>query len=278
MDVGIFVLVVPEAAPSEGVGDEYYVGTRLDGAGSVRPYCLAALLVRDRNAERLTGPAWVGRLYGPDGVPVTVANAMTLLGPCAYFHGYGAPGEEIATWLKAGAIVRGAAASVTPNLRATELPGRFGAFKYAELHVSLRGQHCLEGSLAACRAAFLDVGAPEWLMLVRGEPEVPELWHYNPYAALDFRVAEPALFADLEREFGAERFRRFWTSQEDVAAAFQSAFGVAPELWMQTWARSYYGEGRRSLRAGVGDWTVTLLLVLAALAVAIGVTARRQVG
>ena len=71
---------------------------------------------------------------------------------------------------------------------------------------------------------------------------MPEFWFRAYYHELDFVLAEPALFADLEREFGAERF------------------------------------ARRSLRAGFGDWPTTVLLLVGALAAAVVTTTRRQVG
>ena len=49
------------------------------------------------------------------------------------------------------------------------------------------------------------------------------------------------LLADLEAEFGADAFLRFWSSTESVEDAFESAFGVEVGEWMTVWVDSVSG-------------------------------------
>ncbi len=49
------------------------------------------------------------------------------------------------------------------------------------------------------------------------------------------------LLADLEAEFGADAFLRFWSSGDAVEDAFESAFGVTVGEWMTVWVDSVSG-------------------------------------
>jgi hypothetical protein len=89
-------------------------------------------------------------------------------------------------------------------------------------------------------------------------------------------VIEPFLFQDLERQFGPERFARFWNSDADVSHAFEAAFDVAPGVWVRGWARSYYVK-QPTVLAGFGHWAATIVTLLASLLAVSGVSRRRQI-
>ena len=84
--------------------------------------------------------------------------------------------------------------------------------------------------------------------------------------------ANEFLLPDLVARFGADRFRSFWKSDQEVPEAFAQAFGMPMEAWVRSEALAYYGP----LDAGAGDlgraaatavgWSVLLLLVTSVLA------------
>ena len=91
-------------------------------------------------------------------------------------------------------------------------------------------------------------------------------WHGN----------EARVVADMRRDLGDERFRRFWTSPEEPAAAFASAAGMPLGKWVFDWSNQIYG------RAGTGkvslvDAIVALSLASVLLALSGYVAIRRRV-
>jgi len=52
----------------------------------------------------------------------------------------------------------------------------------------------------------------------------------SPFGNLD-----DYLLADLEAEFGPDRFQRFWSSELELPEAFEAAFGVGLGEWVITW-------------------------------------------
>jgi hypothetical protein len=106
---------------------------------------------------------------------------------------------------------------------------------------------------------------------------IPELWSMVEFErpGNHFQGIEQLMFTDLEREFGEERFRQFWTSDQDVVAAFQSAFRVSPGVWVQAWASRYYATDLSVLEATIGNWGATVAAVLASL-LAVSMIARRR--
>jgi len=57
-----------------------------------------------------------------------------------------------------------------------------------------------------------------------------------------FGGAERTLLADLEGEFGPDRFQAFWASSGEVTAAFEQVFGVPIEDWLVGWAQAHWGK------------------------------------
>jgi len=267
VDVAV-VVRVDEEGPS-GPLDEYYVGEH-----GGRPYCLVRRQLREPRASALIASGQAG---DETLTPLPGTTRTRLLGPCAFLLRYGPPGDAMARWLREGAFHRAARTEV-PEAYLRESAGLelLGRSSNSAKYVSPRANRCLEGSRQACLDVFLSGRG--------GQPPVPsrvtELWGADPFMAWgqDFALADAALFADLARAFGNERFARFWTSEADPALAFTAAFGVHPGAWVGDWARSYYGEGRRALRAGPGSWAATLLLVGAALSFAVITARRRRVG
>jgi hypothetical protein len=271
-DVGVFVVLDPEGPSSL---EEYYMGERRG-----RPYCLVLRTVRRPDAVHLAGEsdAWLADARTP--LKDSETSAPRTLGPCSFPARYGAPGTGLEAWLRQGAFGRGARERVPSEYLLRERrTAALGRLPYSAHEVSAVGYRCLEGSREACREVFVTGGTRTVPVVTRAGSVLTELWAAQPgtSSGADFGLADPALFADLEREFGPERFRRFWTSELDPVQSFQAAFGVHPADWVGRWARSYYGEGRAALAAGPAHGIATLLFVVAALALAVGITRRRQV-
>jgi hypothetical protein len=84
--------------------------------------------------------------------------------------------------------------------------------------------------------------------------------------------------ADLHRDIGDVRFRRFWTSQASVDSAFRTATGSSMEQWTQRWlknriARPLFGPTPTTAALTLGAAFLGLLLGAVSL-----FATRRQVG
>ncbi len=187
--------------------------------------------------------AWAG----PDS-----ADLPNPLGPCAWHARYGTPGEGISEWLGKGGYRYaedpwGPGAGASYRLEAPELR-RIGVRTLPRL--STDGVACASGSREGCRGALLaatgfeEVGAST---LGIGEDRHPSRslrafrMRSSPWG-MTFGGAGRTVLSDLEAEFGSERFRRFWTSDQDVMEAFEEAFGLPFEDWLLGWARVRWGD------------------------------------
>jgi len=100
---------------------------------------------------------------------------------------------------------------------------------------------------------------------------------YDPAPPPAFTQTATYLLGDLEREYGAERFGRFWRSQDDVAEAFATAFGRPIGDWTAAWVAAHLGTvipGPALPRQA--SFGTVLALLLGALAA--GAWQRRRVG
>ncbi|HEX6307679.1 MAG TPA: hypothetical protein VFZ69_05785 [Longimicrobiales bacterium] len=183
------------------------------------------------------------------------------LGPCAFVAAYGAPGAGIAQWLRNGAFRFGdLAAAQSRDTAPVALP----LWGWLADEPAIRG--CSGGRTELCRTFLLGAGAPDTSGVMFGLP--------MPY---EYRSpARGMLLHDLERQFGPERFARFWTSDADVESAFTAAFAETPVEWVRHWARQRYGAATLGPRlAGVSVLLSVLMLgVLASIAAAVA-TRRR---
>jgi hypothetical protein len=80
---------------------------------------------------------------------------------------------------------------------------------------------------------------------------------------------EPELLLSAVREFGADRFGKFWRSSGSPAAAFESAFGTSLDSWTYAWVVRTYGSiaDRPTIRLRDVVWlalALPLLVVVAA--------------
>jgi hypothetical protein len=222
-------------SPDARTRQETYVGT-LDGA----PYCIQ-LLVRAAPVK----PAQIHVWRGSDG-----ERHSNLARACRLVALHGLPGPAVQAWLRAGALRFAESTTPPPPFRGDDQDrpgnrafGRRDAF-WPETDLGL--ERCMAGERDACadqvltpqRGALLDD-----LSDARVARTLPSALGgvYDPATPPALTQTSTYLLGDLEREYGAERFGRFWRSQDDVAQAFQSAFGVPIADWTAAWVAAHLG-------------------------------------
>ena len=82
---------------------------------------------------------------------------------------------------------------------------------------------------------------------------------------------------DLEAEFGAERFARFWTSDQSVDEAFLGAFGEPMEEWTMRWAQGLMGFHKTGPSIDPLSILLTLVTVITCGGLAVATGTRRTV-
>lgn len=278
MVVGVFLqpasLGQPEGLPGPSIGGVHtYVGVR-DGT----PYCLqvdpvpTAADASDRSLRSRI--EWL-----PE-------NGI---GACRLFARYGMPGDRVLRWLEDGAA-RFALRETTVLERPTyygryiepqlPLPGRiFGLFRPEIVDRSPVVGRCLAGHAEACASAVTSAepmdrfGREDYSYIQAHSP----LTHNARFGgASSFGFADQYFLADMEAAFGPDAFARFWTSDQDVPAAFEAAFEVDLGSWVIDWAQREAGvyDAGPGLRAGTGLASLLTLIGLGGLASFVG-TRRR---
>jgi len=199
--------------------DETYVGTR-DGVN----YCFRVRVSQDdKVAEN------VRYHLGFE------TDWRSPLGLCSIYAAHGMPGGDIARWLESGGVSYGS--SQGPRRRTSSpIRGRTGPFGYIAFQTrdGLMDDKCLAGLADACASLFVDpvANSPLLAPMVAIAQRSPAL-SIGDYYPLTGEAGY--LLADLEEEFGAERFQAFWTSEAPVDEAFESAFGAPVGQWMVSW-------------------------------------------
>lgn len=257
--------------PDARTRQETYVGT-LDGA----PYCIQ-LLVQPAPVK----PAQLHTWRGSDG-----ERHSNLARACRLVALHGLPGPAVEAWLRAGALRFAESTTPPPPFRGKdeERPGNqaFGRRDAFWSDTDLGLQRCMAGERDACadqvlsprRDALLDDLSDA--RVARTLPSaLGAVYDLAPPPA--FTQTATYLLGDLEREYGAERFGRFWRSRDDVAEAFATAFGRPIGDWTAAWVATHLGTvipGPALPRQA--SFGTVLALLLGALAA--GAWQRRRVG
>jgi hypothetical protein len=209
-----------------------------------------------------------------------------VLGACAFYEAFGAPGPGIDRWLRSGGWRFGLAGTVPARQewRAfvdSALLSPWSAWLEGDFRRQFppKGYRCLTGDAQMCTSIVLDAGADAGLTLHTRVFENGVLDFRGSFADrwVDGNLGWPQqwMFADLIRSLGEERFRRFWTSDKAPGEAFADAFGQDIGEWTVQWARDVYGVRGRSPTVSASSALVAVLVILLALGSAIA-TARRQ--
>jgi hypothetical protein len=234
----------------EGVWRRLYFSGNVNG----RPYCVVAI------------PTFGKGLKAHEAGMLTRSG---ILGQCAFWSRYGPPGNEIQRWLELGGAHFAGSDYVS------------GVWEYADRHseqgpssprdsrflLPLAGQACLGGREEVCARAVTNPRT------IYGIPD--SALHVTEW---DTRLApgERTLLIKLERDFGPERFQRFWTSNQPFEEAFQEAFGVELGAWVRHSLQSF-GQISRGARVGGTSVVLTVLFLGACLGAALATAHRRRV-
>jgi len=234
---------------------EFYAGRE-----SGTPYCL----IVDVRAERFTAST-LGMWTDADG-----SHHSDVLQVCRFVAAYGPPGRGIGDWLARGgfrylelAVPPGTETYVAPAPPSRSFFGR--RISYWEPR-DIGPQKCLSGEAAAC-ADLVARGAPVDELVftpVDAHQDIPAQIGatYVPSPPPALTGAARYLFADLEREYGTDTFRAFWTSGRDMPDAFQASFGVSLGDWTVRWAAEQVGLERNGPALPRGVWLDTVVLVI----------------
>ena len=211
---------------------ETYVGIR-DGVD----YCFRVHAVSRRNLEQAV----------LDDMRVQSSWRIDHLGPCLLYGRYGAPGSDIVRWLESGGIDFALGQTepyLVVNYRLIQpLDHRFsrrGVFGVSYFNGSEEPIYtrCIAGVAEACARVFLTPGQVSEVVASRQEI-ARQAGVLSTGGRQSFSGQGPFILADLEREFGAEKFQRFWTSDAPVDQAFEAAFGIEAGTWMVHWLETF---------------------------------------
>lgn len=230
------------------------------------------------------------------GVLESEVAAQQFLGPCAFYRAFGVPGHEVDSWLRerGWAFAREATwqQRAQPVNLTAELFGMapspietllsVGTSLPLLVEMSAPAVGCAAGYLAECgrtsRGWQPRARPAMWRgnILVRNYPNLSLESNYY-MSHFGFGRRESSLLADMVRTLGPERFRRFWTSSEQVPIAFEKASGESLDRWTSRWVVEQYGPVPPR-GPGLTTWSVAMSLGLVALAmlVTLRVSARRQ--
>ncbi|HUF49860.1 MAG TPA: hypothetical protein VMN60_03445 [Longimicrobiales bacterium] len=265
--VGVFVIPDTlgayrhEFGPNPRGPSVYYAG--VDDLG---PYCMVVM------PQYMFGAVMAA--------PLTARSLpeSNVLGPCRWWATYGAPGPQLAQWLRQAGyrlamnrppVVRDAVAPVRDRAFARRRPNR-DMSALAESCIIGNADHCLQTVVTPHTDSELSRWTP---FAYGGSPAIAYGRVY--WGSVHFSGRENAILAELERDYGAERFARFWRSDTDVQTAFATVYGTAFATWLQQWARARFSGVERP-RVLNGMTLLLSLLTLGALAAAGIIEAQRR--
>ncbi len=214
------------------------------------------------------------------------------LGGCRLFASYGVPGSGIAAWLDAGAWGFGAETELVDGLYSVQFdsPRRtmtqeaplFGARRHPLADQNVFVQSCLAGTASSCLRAVTDPAliAPVFEERAFVAANSPLSAYFEPIgpAQPPFADLDDNLLAEVEAQFGADSFERFWKSNETVEVAFASAFGMDMAAWLLDMVEEEAGLYRAGPGVPFGDAALSVLALMALAAFASVVAMRRRVG
>lgn len=241
------------AGPGQGLDTD---GTMLvrDGAD---PYCFAVRTRRPGEMwKTLVGDFWT--------------NSSPVLA-CGFYAKYGSPGAGTGEWLRLGGFEyawspAGDYRTPTDVVTSGRSPSRSLLNRF-----SLDEAACAGGRFAACRMRFLNPRNTIWAQASRDG-----LAYTVRMGATGLGPFSGNLLHDLEQDFGTQRFARFWSSDEPVEQAFQSAFGVEVGEWVHGWVVDTYGSQVLGPGAGFAAGATALLGIALFGALATAVARRRR--
>ena len=195
-----------------------------------------------------------------------------LLGPCRLWLRYGAPSPAVLDWIaKSGHLLL----YERPDWPSMSSPSRRMLFGIRgggpeRPYAALTAEACLAGREEVCTAAAFDAAMWSFRPTPDGKHALHVEWAYdNP---------DPtgALFGDLERALGRDRFGDFWRNAGQPRAELEAALGVGLDRWIMEWLRDRIGREPLGPRVPAGTLLTSLLTVAALVAAGFLVAMRRQ--
>jgi hypothetical protein len=222
----------PDIRPYSNEADlEYYMGVEND-----QPYCFTIKPQRSIGNRDLvqyrSGWGWSTRGNG--------------LSTCRLVVQHGLPGARVAEWLADGAIAFGHGVRGDVDLGDQWRSNRRGLFGISYRYANQRPEveRCMARVAASCLEQFLSPRGER--VELSGKRQVAEI---SPllvaHQSSTFSIPGNLLFDDLQTEFGADAFHAFWTSDQDITSAFETAFGVDVQTWIMTWVDANFSVMRR---------------------------------
>jgi hypothetical protein len=278
MKVGVFAVpLIQGGYPGAGVSRDRGSGNLFLFKGD-EPACVVTRATASRSwgmvFELAGGP---GGWYNQDEtVPTNV------LGPCRFYAAYGLPGSRISEWLASG----GAGFTMTPaGIEEVQLfeRRRFLGLRSSFLALPSAAEACLAGRKESCTAVVMprqtSSGLTKGALITRDRyPERIHSFDRDPRLSRRYTRDAATLVADIEADFGTERFQAFWSSEQPMDAAFAAAFGLPLGDWVHDWLSARYQPDK--LGPGLSWETLLYSLALISFCVSILFAAarRRQVG
>jgi hypothetical protein len=219
--------------------------------------CLTTIVLGRLSLRELDRP-----LLRPE--QIVRANATRLLGMCAYFGRFGEPGRHVAHWLRQSRYAPALVAEWLrwPLYRPPESVRSTRRLTGYSWRMSLERVRCASGDLEACssiatrEAPWLyspyDADAPTDVV-VGGRRRWEYDWH-----ALGGEVDH--YLSDLVIAMGEDRFQAFWSSDLELEAGFEEAFGISIGQWTMQWSRDQIGIPHTGPSATPGATVMAFLL------------------
>jgi hypothetical protein len=222
------------------------------------------------------------------------ATLRRVLGPCALYATFGAPGPLIAGWLQRTGWQMAQEmdwSRVSPAWREDErfddalVAGQFlpetNAWRLRDA-LSNDGVACMAGRAGACAAGVLNAtwmskDDRAWYQSVIGAHEVSAyLWASWGWQQ-GFGPAEGWMLSDMVHDLGRKRFETFWASPQAPATAFETAAGQPLGQWVESWTQRTYGRDELGPWLPVHDRLAGLLVIGAGVLLALVFARERRV-
>ncbi|MCE9602258.1 MAG: hypothetical protein K8S21_08650 [Gemmatimonadetes bacterium] len=209
-----------------------------------------------------------------------LAGSQRFLGACGFFAAFGAPGTEVASWLRATRLASARYLAVPWSIDddSSRLDLRSGyAFYYGG---SIELAACRSGRISACA----DLLSPDPRALPPLESARPALWDelasYEPgtevysagsqWSEASRIEVQSGLLAALAKDVGWERFGQMWRGPKSLAESYQAEAGRP----LTAWVEDQVAQRTLPYRAGPGLPAVPTALGMALLLLGLGLGLR----
>jgi len=189
---------------------------------------------------------------------------------CRLAARYGLPGERITAWIESGGMAFGLEGPEATVRDPTASASKVAALQYGASASFLARERCLAGAADGCAMLFLAPEGGDYATLIDAPSWITVRSYFSP-----FRSDDDYILWDLEREFGPDRFSRFWTSDAGVEEAFEAAFGLPVGAWMARWVEAHIGRIQRGSAPARAAYPGTMV-ALALSTIIAGLWSRRR--